>query len=119
MNYNVLIQFCYTMACIAFGILLIPYDRLLGMELMGLINIFGNLAIFNPGFTYTEESNDISEAIAGGAYCSLIPAILYGAAIWRFGSFTYGLIASLIFIAGTIIVHYGWNKVLYRPKGRF
>ncbi len=119
MLYLALAQFCINLVLIGFGIILLQPDKLPGIEIVGLVNIFGNLGIFNPGFTYTENSNDVGEAIAGGIYCSLIPAIMYGAAIWHYGSFAHGLVGGLIFIIGTVIVHYGWNKIICRPKGFF
>jgi hypothetical protein len=118
MLYLALAQFCINLVLIGLGIILLP-DKSPGIEIVGLVNIFGNWGIFNPGFTYTENSNDIVEAIIGGIYCSLIPGMLYGMAIWYFGSFAYGLTAGLIFIAGTIVLHYSWNKIICCPKAFF
>jgi hypothetical protein len=117
--YKALIQFFVTLACAGIGWLMLQLDWLAGIEIMGLFSIFLNWALFNPEFVYTEGSNDIIEAIADGIYCSIIPAIIYGAAISYFGSLIQGLIAGFIFVAATITIHYGINKILCRPRGHF
>jgi hypothetical protein len=118
-KYKCFLQILLVFFCSSIGALTMQPSILPGVAGMGILVVFLNYSIFNPNFTYTNESNDIGEVIAGGAVCAIIPATIYGLIFWGIINIFYGVGAFAIFIAATIIIHGTWYKIICRPGGPF
>ena len=69
-----IMQAAVAIVYVLIGALITQPEIFPGIVVLGIICIFFNCATFNPGFTYTEGSNDIGEVIFGGLFCAAVPA---------------------------------------------